>query len=277
MDKICGIYCIKNLINNKVYIGKSKNISERFKSHLYALKSDTHPNTHLQKSFNKHGECNFDFIVLNSFENIDEVFLNELEIKLIKEYKSHIDLYGYNKTFGGEGASHTDEIKKKISNTLKGKPLDDRRKEILRKTNTGRKRTEEWKKDISKKLSIPILQYDLKMNLIKEWNSIREAANALGIYESGINACVNGKQKFSKGFIWKRKENPIEYIQKSKKVYMGKPFQVNQYSLEGVLLKTWISISEASKQSKTSKSSIIRCCKNKQKTANNFIWKYLSN
>lgn len=74
-----------------------------------------------------------------------------------------------------------------------------------------------------------------------------------------------------------RKENPIEYIQKPKKVYMGKPFQVNQYSLEGLLLKTWVSISEASKQTKTSKSSIIRCCKNKQKTANNFIWKYSKN
>ena len=64
-------------------------------------------------------------------------------------------------------------------------------------------------------------------------------------------------------------------ITKRKKVYMGKPFQVNQYNLEGLLIKTWISISEASKQTKTSKSAIIRCCKNKQKTANNFIWKYL--
>lgn len=28
-----------------------------------------------------------------------------------------------------------------------------------------------------------------------------------GIYESGINSCVNGKQKSSKGFIWKRKNS----------------------------------------------------------------------
>lgn len=244
---------------------------------MYALKSNSHPNLHLQKSFNKYGEVNFDFIILNSFEEIEEVILNELEIKTIKDYNSHIDLYGYNKTFGGEGASHTEEIKKKISNTLKGRPLDAKRREILKKANTGRKRTEEWKKDISKKLSVSIIQYDLQMNLIKEWNSIREAAYELGFYESGINACVNGKQKISKGFIWRKKENPIDYIQKPKKVYMGKPFQVNQYTLEGLLIKTWISISEASKQTKTSKSSIIRCCKNKQKTANNFIWKYLKN
>jgi len=274
MDKICGIYCIKNVINNKVYIGKSKNISERWEKHLYALKSNTHPNSHLQSSFNKYGEVNFSFLILDSFEEIEEITLNELEIKLIKEYKSHIDLYGYNKTFGGEGASHIDDVKQKISNSLKGKKFNEERKEKIRKANIGKKRTEEWKKNISKKLSVSIIQYNLEMNFIREWFSMREAANKLGIYESGINSCVNGKQKSSKGFIWKRKENPIDYIQKPKKVYIGKPFQVNQYNLEGLLIKTWISISEASKQTKTSKSSIIRCCKNKQKTANNFIWKY---
>lgn len=205
MDKICGIYCIKNLKNNKVYIGKSKNISERWEKHLYALKSNTHPNSHLQSSFNKYGEVNFSFLILDSFEEMKEITLNELEIKLIKEYKSHIDLYGYNKTFGGEGASHIDSVKQKISNTLKGRPLDDRRREILTKSNVGKKKTEEWKKDISKKLSVPIIQYDLEMNFIREWSSMREAANKLGIYESGINSCVNGRQKSSKGFIWKRK------------------------------------------------------------------------
>lgn len=276
MDKICGIYCIKNLINNKGYIGKSKNIPKRWEKHLYALKSNTHPNSHLQSSFNKYGEVNFSFLILTSFEEIEEITLNKLEIKLIKEYKSHIDLYGYNKTFGGEGASHIDSVKQKISNTLKGRPLDDRRKEILKQANTGRKQSKEEIKKRTEKQKIKILQYDLEMNFIREWSSMKEAANELGIYESGINSCVNGKQKFSKGFIWKRKENPIAYIQKPKKVYMGKPLQVNQYNLEGILIKTWVSISEAFKQTKTSKSSIIRCCKNKQKTANNFIWKYLN-
>lgn len=277
MDKICGVYFIKNLINNKVYIGKSKNLFKRWESHLYALKSNTHPNSHLQSSFNKYGEINFSFIILESFKEVDEIYLNELEIKLIKEYKSHIDLYGYNKTFGGEGASHIDEVKQKISNSLKGQIFTKERRQKISISNKGRKQSKKEKLKRAEKQKIPILQYDLEMNFIKEWSSMREAANELGIYESGINACVNGKQKFSKGFIWKRKENPIEYIQKPKNVYMGNPFQVNQYTLEGVLIKTWISISEASKQTKTSKSSIIRCCKNKQKTANNFIWKYLNN
>lgn len=239
----CGIYCIKNLINNKVYIGKTNDLQSRWKNHLFVLRANTHSNKHLQTAFNKYGESNFEFIVLLSFNYFNNDELNQLEIQYIEQYKSYINTFGYNKTLGGDGRSHTQESKQLIK----------------------------------EQHSIPILQYDLQMNFIKEWSSMREAANELGIYESGINACVNGKSKFSRGFIWKRKENPIEYVQKPKKVYMGKPFQVSQYTLEGLLIKTWISISEASKQTKTSKSSIIRCCKNKQKTANNFIWKYLKN
>lgn len=277
MDKICGIYCIKNLINNKVYIGKSDNIPIRWEKHLYALKSNKHPNLHFQKSFNKYGEINFKFIILNSFKDIEKNTLNELEIKTIKDYKSYIDLYGYNKTFGGEGAAHTDEIKQKISNSLKGKPLDEKRKQILINANTGLKRTQENKDKIGAAHEIIILQYDLNMTFIKEWKSIRNVFKELGISEGGISACINGKQKSCGNFFWQRKYNPIEYIQKPKNVYMGKPFQVNQYTLEGMLLKTWLSISEASRQTDTSKSSIIRCCKNKQKTANNFIWIYSKN
>lgn len=34
-----GIYCIRNIINNKVYIGKSKNIYNRITQHIYLLRN----------------------------------------------------------------------------------------------------------------------------------------------------------------------------------------------------------------------------------------------
>lgn len=33
----CGIYCIRNTINQKVYVGKSKNIYQRIIQHTYGL------------------------------------------------------------------------------------------------------------------------------------------------------------------------------------------------------------------------------------------------
>lgn len=50
-----------------------------------------------------------------------------------------------------------------------------------------------------------VLQYDLNGNLIKEWNSAKDAANSVGIAVQCITAVCRGVNKTSKGFIWKYK------------------------------------------------------------------------
>ncbi len=62
--KICGIYEIKNLVNNKSYIGESKDIRTRWASHLSALKCNRHHSKELQSDFNKYGFDNFAFNIL---------------------------------------------------------------------------------------------------------------------------------------------------------------------------------------------------------------------
>lgn len=63
-----GIYIIRNLANDKVYIGKSKNIKQRKNTHFSALKLNKHNNQHLQNSYNKYGKNNFEFDVLEYCE-----------------------------------------------------------------------------------------------------------------------------------------------------------------------------------------------------------------
>ena len=48
-----------------------------------------------------------------------------------------------------------------------------------------------------------IVQYDLRMNKIKDFNSQVEAANQLSISSSSIGKCCNNKQKTAGGFIFK--------------------------------------------------------------------------
>mgnify|MGYP000933222082 CR=1 FL=1 len=60
-------------------------------------------------------------------------------------------------------------------------------------------------KNIFKSLSKAIIQYDLKGNLIREWNSITEAETTLRLSIGGISKVLNGKRKSAYNFIWKFK------------------------------------------------------------------------
>lgn len=83
--KEIGIYQIKNLCNNKVYIGQTRqNFQKRFWFHRWKLNNGTHDNKYLQAAYNKYGEENFEFSVI---EVIREFELNEREIYWIDYYR----------------------------------------------------------------------------------------------------------------------------------------------------------------------------------------------
>lgn len=63
-NNICGIYKIVNITNSKVYIGQSNNIKKRWTEHRSALNNNRHVNVHLQNAWNKYGENNFEFVII---------------------------------------------------------------------------------------------------------------------------------------------------------------------------------------------------------------------
>ena len=93
LPKISGIYGIRNLVNNKIYIGSSKNIRNRISDHKYSLNKNIHPNDYLQKSWNKYKINNFIFFII---EPCDQVDLFDKEIYYINYYKSLNMNLGYN-------------------------------------------------------------------------------------------------------------------------------------------------------------------------------------
>jgi len=109
-----GIYKITNLVSGKLYIGQSINIPSRRDAHFEALRSKRHYNSHLQKSFDKYGEKNFIFAIIEECELLDA-----REIYWIKYFKSADRFYGYNLSYGGTKFKMTQEIKAKISDGMK--------------------------------------------------------------------------------------------------------------------------------------------------------------
>ena len=63
-EKRSGIYCIENISTNKKYIGQSVDIHTRWCHHRSELKNHTHFNDYLQKSWDKYGEDDFKFYVI---------------------------------------------------------------------------------------------------------------------------------------------------------------------------------------------------------------------
>lgn len=59
-----GIYQIRNKINNHRYIGRSVNITRRWRSHRNSLSGNYSGCIVLQNAWNKYGEDNFELVEL---------------------------------------------------------------------------------------------------------------------------------------------------------------------------------------------------------------------
>ena len=131
-----GIYRIRNLVNGKMYIGfTSMNFGDRRDSHFACLRNNYHFNHDLQNDFNKYGESNFVFEVVEEIESDDILKYQEKEIYYISLYDTVNT--GYNYTAGGN--NHIRPTREKIRQMA----------EINRITNTGKRVSEDTKKRMS--------------------------------------------------------------------------------------------------------------------------------
>lgn len=74
---LSGIYKIVCYNNNKFYIGSSVNINKRLKEHKSSLNRNKHPNSRLQKDWNKYGESNFRYEIVETIYDISQLLTRE--------------------------------------------------------------------------------------------------------------------------------------------------------------------------------------------------------
>jgi hypothetical protein len=110
----CGIYKITNTKNNKVYVGSSIEIEKRREKHFWMLKKGIHDNKFLQSSFNRDGNENFIFEIIEFCDF--EVLVNK-ENYYITEYKSNNMKFGYNLCMVSDERRNilSDKTKKQLS------------------------------------------------------------------------------------------------------------------------------------------------------------------
>jgi len=111
-----GIYTIINQVNGKFYVGSAVNFRKRWLLHRSNLNNETHPNRHLQHAWNKYGEENFYFGIIEPVENKEDLLGREQYwMDLLKPE------YNICTTAGSSlGYKHRDESRQKISEAQRG-------------------------------------------------------------------------------------------------------------------------------------------------------------
>lgn len=232
-----GVYCIKNIQENKYYIGSSFNIQSRKWNHFSALRHQKHHSIHLQRAWNKYGKDVFVFDVLQTFNEIEEKELRKIELQYIAKFDSYKNGYNVSKRTDCPKTEHAWNKGLKFKNW-------------------------EGKNHIRSK---PIVGLSENGELIKEFESIHLAER---FYKSrSIGQCIAGKSKKAQGLYWFYKE---DYINNEYEIILPKTKNVKRVVLQidefGNVLNEYNSVSDVAKAINSLPSNISACCSSKHDT-----------
>lgn len=242
--KTYKIYCLKDPITLEIrYIGiTTLKLKERYAQHKHvALKKEGQ--THVAKWFKKIFNTSKLLPIIELIEICNENNWEEREIYWIKYYNNLTNIRE-----GGRGV-------------IVNRDLDSKERSAKAK----------WKK---------IIQFDLDGNVVKIWDSIKEATSFLNLKSlSSISNVLNNnkRSKTCKRFYWMYYE---DYLKNGFKVRLrkNKITKVYQYDLNYNLIKKWDSISDAANSLDIYSSAIHETLdkitkSGKPAIGKNFIWK----
>lgn len=254
-----GIYQIRNIVNDKIYVGSAVYLKGRRAQHFCHLRNNKHHSYYLQNSFNKYGEKNFIFEILDHVEDKEKLIERE-------QYYFNTLNPNYNicKIAGSQlGYTFSDEVKERMSVSRK-EGLESGKITTWNKGIKTKPRTEDEKERISKTLKG-----------IKRKPFSAEHRKKISDSRVGKSFMTDEGKKVQMG---KRKKHP-NYKKNIKKLVaaatLAKQKQVKQIDpLTKEVVKVWGSIKEVASFYNVS------CCNpiarsNKNNTLyKNYLWKY---
>lgn len=237
-----GIYRIKNLVNNKCYYGSSKEVEKRLSRHKRELKTNIHVNCILQRAWNKYGEDNF------LFEVVEECGVNVL----LETEQKYLDLQPeYNigiKSSGGDNLT---------KNPKRDKIIENIRQSI-------RKRYALMSEDEKKEKHSKPMETNPNWRGGKSFKYCKCGVKILSINDSCINC--RDKSGINNPFFGKQHSEETKKNM-SEKRKGKKPTNMRQVVIDGIVYE---SLSEASRQTDIPSPTILWRINSKNKKYENF-------
>lgn len=260
--------CVNGL-SNSAYGFKWKYIENN------SLENEEWREINLQKLFGIEKEFDKKYFVSNlgRFKNSFGTIMENYKVN----ENGYIRVYIYNKTFAlhrlvaltfltnsenKETVNHKDG--NKLNNSIKNLEFATNKEQQLHKFSIG----------LGNSYTRKIIQYDLEMNKINEFDSIVNASKQLNIGKSNIRGVLTNYRKTAGGFIWKYLEDKTP-ITETITINKNKGRNVGQYDLHMNLLNVYESTADAGRKVNIHKNNIWGVIANFRKTAGGFIWKYL--
>lgn len=204
-----GVYQIKNVVNDKIYVGSAIDIDYRWSKHVYDLKNDRHHNIHLQRAWSKYGEDKFVFEILELTEKKKEMILEKEQFWMNKTkcFERH---YGYNiykNPRSPLGIKRSRAFREKLSKIAQARVVSEETKEKISLSMRGEKNhffgknhTEESKKKMGRR-GEEHFKAKLNWDMVREVRArysvgnitLRELGDEYGVHNSQISRIINNK------------------------------------------------------------------------------------
>lgn len=265
--------------NDKRYVG----ITSRKPTERWRNGRGYQHNTYFTNAINKYGWDNFKHEIIA--ENLSEESAKNMEVELIAKYNLRNPNFGYNQTDGGDGTKGVQRFGD--SNPFFGKHHTEETKKIMSDNHYdmngnnnpffGKHHSKETKDMLSKLKGTAVCQFDLDMNFINEYQSVKEATRNTGIYQSMIIGCCNRDTgyKTAGGYAWIYKEDlgSIDFDEyKDWLIHEKLPKKICRYSLDAKFIDTFDSIGEASRMTNINASNISLALSKIYKQAGGYLW-----
>lgn len=244
--------------NNKKYIGiTSRSLAQRWRRNGEGYKNCSL----FWKAINKYGWENIEHKII--FEELSSFDAKKMEILLIRIYRTQDSRYGYNLTAGGDGSLghiRSAETRAKDSAARMGN-----------KYHLGHKATDEARAKMSAARKGKIFPSD-------ETRAKIGAKSVGNKHALGYKHTDEAKMKISerhKGNKHSLGRFPSADTREKMSAAHSRP--VIQYSKDGTEIARFSSVKEAALSINADASNVASCCRGRQKTSHEYMWRYAQN